>query len=190
MKASITILVCLFTSTWAMQSFAQTVSAKIKEINNYREMIDSLHALYDSLRHSLADESQAKLEELKLSESIGEGVFDDQRKNGFETVGGFSVYIFYRHDTISRIAFSGGKNDAYVTKVYYVLNNRPVFSEMTLRQWKDLTNKPYKVVEYYSDKKIIRKKTENLFPKIVDKSIIPNSLFQDGMKYINLELRN
>lgn len=170
-----------------MQCFPQSNSSNVKEIKAYRQIIDSLHNLHDSLRHALTDEAEAQLNELKLSERIGEGVFYKQGINSSETEGGFSVYTFFKNDSICRISFSGGRNDAYVTKDYYFRNNRLVFAEMKVRRWEDQVNKPYQVEEYYSGQKIIARKTENQFPKVSERSLVPGSLLEDGMYYFNLE---
>lgn len=98
-----------------------------------------------------------------------------------------AFYTFAKADTIYRISFSGGKRDAYVTINFYYRNDSLLYSEMTVRLWNDQTNKDYRVEEYYWKNKLIVKKEMNSFPASIDTSLIPDSLFQEGIKYLNFE---
>lgn len=158
----------------------------IQEIKAYKTSIDSMYNLYDSLYHSLTDTAAALFVEMKLGEGIGEGVYKLKGQNGDSMVGGFSVRPFVKGDTICRIIFSGGKMDAYVTKAFYYRSNNLVFTEMTVRRWRDKNPVPYKVEEYYWRGKRIGTKKTNVFPLVKDKSLIPKSLFKDGMAYLGL----
>lgn len=173
----------LFFCVLSLQTIAQS---RVKEIQAYRVSIDSLHTLYDSLYHELTDSAQSLLTKLKLRESIGEGVYPGDGQNGHKFGGGFEVYPFFRADTICRIIFSAGKTDAYVTKSFYYRGNNLVLAELTVRRWDDQIDAPYTVVEYYWQGKRIGMKTANAFPPIKDKSLVPISLFKEGMGYLKI----
>lgn len=163
----------LLLSVLPSQIFSQS---REKEINSYRASVDSLHTLFDSLRHELTDSAEASLKRLKLGESISEGVYPGN--------GGFEIYPFSSGGTICRIRYSAGKTDAYVTKTFYYRGNNLVLAELTVRKWDDQVDAPYTVEEYYWQGKRIGRKTSNVFPQIKDRSLIPESLFKEGMGYL------
>ncbi|MES2430755.1 MAG: hypothetical protein V4556_07435 [Bacteroidota bacterium] len=160
-------------------------TGNVDKIKKYASYVDSLRNIF-SLRHELNDTAEALLKELELSESIGEGDFEKIEGNTTKIDGGFDVYVFSKQDSIFRILFSGGKGDAFVTKTFYYQQGYLVYGKMTIRQWKDQIKQPYLVEEYYQNNRRIVKKVMNKFPFIIEKSLIPVSLFNDGKSYFNL----
>lgn len=89
------ILVLLISLLLSIQIFSQTNTSHSTEIKAFKGSIDSLYNIYDSLHHILNDTAAALLEDLKLGESIGEGVYyEEPEKNVLKTEGGFSVLYF------------------------------------------------------------------------------------------------
>jgi hypothetical protein len=165
--------------------FCQSPSPQIAYIKKYKASIDSLHALYIIVQKSLDVDSMRMAGELGMGEGIAEGVYP-YGVNDSKVEGGFSVYTFSKKDTTYRLYYEGGRNDAYVTKTFYYKNDTLLYGEMTVRRWDNLVKKPYTVQEYYWHNKRIASNTMNEFPSIREKSLIPVSLFKEGMEYYEL----
>ena len=154
----------------------------IVNIDKYVESIDSLYSSFITLKENAFKES----EKLSLSITIFEGVFLGSKGVESNTEGGFDVKVFKRdsNNLIFRIQFEGGKRDSYVTKTFYYNNENLVYAFITVRKWNDDETNSFKKIEYYQNNKILKTKLENRMPKLVDNSLVVQSLFDDGTRYL------
>jgi hypothetical protein len=125
-------------------------------------------------------------EALGMGEGVGDGEYEWINKDGSKGYGGFEVYIFSKDSVTYRIYYGGNKRGVYVTKTFYYENGMLVYGEMTVHREGPHPTTLYIVEEYYWNNKRVAKITKNKFPVIEDRSLIPVSLFKEGIKYYDL----
>ena len=186
MKLAWKILFGLFSVFLSAIVFCQSPSPRIAHIKKYKASIDSLHTLYYTLSKSLDEDSMRLFWSTGMGEGVGDGEYEWTNKDGSKGYGGFGVYIFSKDSTTYRIYSSGNKRHVRVTKAFYYENGMLVYGEMTVQREGPHPSTIYTVQEYYWNNKRLARITKNTFPVIEDRSLVPVSLFKEGIKYYDL----
>jgi hypothetical protein len=162
----------------------------VVRINDYVKHIDSLKEIYDSLKNTLTDSAYAAYKKLSVEESISEGEYLDFVNDSSKIVGGAGTYIFrqYTTNTIFRIYFEGGKHDTYIEETYYYNADSLVYAKMAVSRSGDQIAKPFMLEEYFINGTIIKSTEENNMPFAIDKTLIPKSLYEEGIYFLNKSL--
>ena len=154
--------------------FCQSLSSQLTHIKKYKASIDSLYRVYGN---------QGYRPDPKFKESVEEGEYVERGKDSI--IGGFTIFAFSVADSVYKILFEARKRETHIAIGFYYKNGIPVYCDMEVWNFKIHNNRSYTVQEYYWNNKRIAKSTKNAWPDRVADSLIPVSLFNDGVAYYN-----